>query len=804
MRSAGIVILGIVLLSTGYSEAADRSSFRNRTKKGDVPHELKTDSGPEKIFTKNYGPKRSVPIFKEAFSVGLVLIEFPDTRMPSLQKIRNGVLKFGPMSISEYFKEYSQNTCWPMMFIVGEESFPKCVYKAPHPIGYYCEHDHWSNPIGYKAIAEGHQRAKELRSAAKKSAFSLFKRPPSSSGIRLKANNQPDVTCYGYAAKVVSPAAFKNIIRPHYNGLMKSYDKTKEAWDLYKPIIGWGDPLWPNSIPQIHVEGGGGTLCHELGHVLGAPDFYHAPEKHDGTPGQPCLSWAYGPTGPGYCRYIYNAFVSKQNYPSYTKSGTYTLYPRKTNPAGDKPIGCFIPSAHPHYMYYLEYVKGEKAPLGNPGRQGMLVHVINTTLGSPLLGAPDLCYTYRPNDPWFRSGGDLNKALLGQTTGRTSFTKTTDPASRLPNLMDGGVAIEQVQESSDSVSFKLTITPKPLNSSTYKYSLVPKIRLDDIIEILPTSMHAKSTVLFRGEPMKSDYGFCWATTKRPRISTSSMRTGAKNYFPLYHRDRYGARITGLRPGTKYYVRAYARNSYGISYSDEELTIQTLPLRPAPVSVPPLLQDNFSANWVIERSHGSAHDKTGDFVGSTAVTALLKLTAYYRKSLDPAKARAKGNIDYTRIHMNPSLNRPPARMKEFYAAMTECLRLASSNGMLKNTFKKDFDKHFMKAFKLRSSRISKIKPIENLSEASLEKLKPYIKESLINSNPILAVQDSVQLSPRGHGLSWVIIDGFKEGEFHLVYPRNKDRDFKRRTGWYPLKTLLIDVEEAKLIFVNPLA
>lgn len=172
----------------------------------------------------------------------------------------------------------------------------------------------------------------------------------------------------------------ENSIRPHYKGRMKSYDPKSEAWDLYHPQIGWSDPPWPNSIPQVHISGGGGTVCHEFGHVLGAPDYYHAPEKFDGVSGAPCLDWAYGPTGPGYCRYIYNAFLTVTNYPTYATNGTYTLYPRKTNPAGDKVLGCFVPSFIRTIFICLEYVKDEKAPLGNQWKQGLLIHVINVTL----------------------------------------------------------------------------------------------------------------------------------------------------------------------------------------------------------------------------------------------------------------------------------------------------------------------------------------------------------------------------------------------------------------------------------------
>lgn len=797
-----VCLLAAALHTATVRAGPPRSSKTSRTRT--TPGELDIAADTEKITCRNYGPKRTAPVFKGAFSVGVVLVEFPDTLMPPLNDIKEGLFNFKNMSVTDYFKEYSQNVSWPELLIVGEESFPKCVYKAPQPIGYYCEFDFWSNPLGYKDIADGHERANTLRTAAEKHAFSMFKSPPAAAGINLQNNRRPHIVCYAFAAKVVNPSEFKDIIRPRYNGLMKSYNKTEEAWDLYKPQIGWSDPLWPNSIPQVKVEDGGGTVCHELGHVIGAPDYYHAPEKFDGTPGTPSLDWAYGPTGPGHCRYIYNGFLKKENYPTLTTSGTYTLYPRKTNPAGDKAIGCFVPSAHPHYIYYLEYVKDEKSPLGNPDKQGMLVHVINTTLSSPLFGAPDLCYTYRPNDPWFRSEGDSGAALMGAATGRTSFSTSTDPASRLPNLMDGGMEIDSVSEGSESVTFKLTIRSKPLSTADYKYSLVPKIRLDEITGVLPTSMHADSTVLFRGEPMKSDYGFCWNTMPHPKIPGGSRITANATYFPLYHRDRYGARIIGLRPGTKYYVRAYARNGQGISYSDEELTITTPPLTQAPASVPPLLEDDFSGNWVIDRWYGEAVDSAGDFIGSSAITTLLKLTAYYRQSLDPEKAKAKDGIDYTRIHIKPSLNRPPARMKEFFDALHECEKLAKNAGMRENSFGKDFDKNITKVLAIQTSRSARTKPVEPLTSESIPNMEKQIIDSLVNAVPVVAGQDSVQLSPRGHGLSWVIIDGFNEQkQFHLVYPRNTDRDFNRKTGWYPLDTLLIDVNEAKLIFgLNP--
>ena len=56
-------------------------------------------------------------------------------------------------------------------------------------------------------------------------------------------------------------------------------------------------------------------------------------------------------------------------------------------------------------MFYVEYVSNEKRPVGHPGEQGLLIHVINVTFTSPMMGPPDLCYTYRADDPFFKATG---------------------------------------------------------------------------------------------------------------------------------------------------------------------------------------------------------------------------------------------------------------------------------------------------------------------------------------------------------------------------------------------------------------
>ena len=753
-------------------------------------------------WNKKFAPKRLRPIFEKGFSVRMILIDFPDTEMPKLDSLKRKSLNFGHMSVTDYFKEYSQGITWPEFIIAGEKSFPKNVFRAPQPIGYYCEYDFWNNPLGYKNRAEGGKRAKELKAAANKFAakFKLPNNTPSRGG-------RAHVTCHVYATTKKPMSAWQKLIKPYYKDRKHPWNPNKDIVEFYKPKINWSDPLWPNSSVQVQASSGGGTLAHELGHVLGAPDFYHAPEKFDGVKGSPCEGCSFGPTGPGYCRYIYNAFLVERNYPTLTKPGKYTIAARKTNPAGDNILGAFVLSTHPHYVYQIEYVSGEKAPLGNPGKKGLLVHVINVTMNAPYLGSPDMCYTYHLNDPWFRSDGKY--AFFGKAHGRTSFHMETEPSSRLPNLMDGGISFDIVEETKDSVTIDLKkIATAQVKGSQYKATLLPKISLDKIDEVLPGSFRAHCNVQYRGEPLLTEYGFCYDTRPRPQV-----RDG--KYFPLYHRDRYDGRILNLRPRLKYYVRAYAKNKLGIFYSKEELTV-VIP-EAAPSKVDPLLDDSFSGNWTIQQYHQSKTDSSGEGtqVGSAALTTLLKLMTYYRKpfsvngnnnsrtrtrSRSRTSSNSNGQVDYTRIHTQPNLNRPDFRMVEFYKTVSTSDRISKATGMISSKFDKDFDKNFIKAFKLRNPLGSRKGPIEAFTKEAIKELSPRIIKSLVLSEPVVIAQEPKLSSPIQYGLSWVIIDGVNEsGKFHLVYPGGKDRQYRRKTGWYSLETLLEGVNKAKIIW-----
>jgi M6 family metalloprotease-like protein len=755
-------------------------------KGGSGTYEILTEA--QKLQAKDFAPKRKEPALRGAFSVGLVLVRFPDTKRFELEDVQMRLGRTGAMTVAQYYKDYSQGITWPELFVVGAESFPQCVYTAPEPLGYYCRHDFWSNPLGYPDDAAGRERAAKLKQAARAYAFKAYKRP---AGAALKSDGTPHVVAYVYERSLVPRDELKALIRPRYpKGQMITYDRTREAWELYGPEIQWSDPLWPDSSVQIHNSGDGGTLCHELGHVLGAPDFYHATERHDGVGGTPCLPWAFGPTGPGYCRAIFQAFLPPGAYPMLTKDGAYALHPRRTNPAGDKVLGAFIPSAHPNYLFCVEYVKDEQEPLGKADASGLLVQVINVTLPGPFMGPPDLCYVYRPGDPWLHGEGDAGEALFGERSGRPRFDMQSDPPARLPNLLDSGIALEAIRENTDgTLSFTLKHTTPPMPAPVVRDSLLPKINLDEVTNALQNSVYAKATVTFRGEPLNTEYGFCWDTMQRPTCKPGKV-------FPLYHRDRYAGRILGLKPNTAYSFRAYIRSERGVSYSEQELRVKTPPPKPAPEEVPPLLEDGFSSNWAIDRFYGGQQNQS-HFVGSCSLVSLLKLAAYYRAPLD-ADVRSP-EFDYARIHTRPSLARPDFRMEEFNRAMHAAKGLAWKAKLTDQTFPKDFDRHVRKIFGLRPQASEPC--VELLDEKSIPRLAPLIRAQLAESKPVAVVQESEQgLTPTNYALMLVLIDGCnKEGDFHIVFPSGRDRGFSAKTGWLPLTALFEKTNQVRVIF-----
>ena len=812
--------------------------------------------------TANWSPDRTRPVKTGEFRVDLIVVAFPDCKKPAdLAAVKKAVTTIGSsgdfaaadmvvapsgddgrFTVTDYYKAYSQGIAWPVFAM-----YP-VVYTAPEPLGYYCRFDPVSNPIGYRD--GGHARARKLREDALRHAKAKGRLPPGGS-----------FNCWIYCKELdwdSGPSqGAEGCVRKYYPKPTPREEElgARDRIRDYKPAIRWADPLWPNSTIQIHYPGGGGVMVHELGHCLGAPDFYHASEEHDGLPGSPALNWAYGPTGPAYCRWKYMAFVPPAAYPVAKTSGRYVLAPRTgTYPfrvaGGGRqplPLGLFVPSTHPNYMIYLEYCRDEKPPAGRRGDEGLLVHAINVTMTSPLHGPPDLCYTYRRGDKSLKAVGGGDPFLRAGD----SWTADTDPAAMLPNRLPAGVAITNIVENADgSCTVDIVVNPPKLAKRELDFSLLPQTRLVALDGALPTSFRAELDVVYRGEPLKSEYGFCIGTRKDPVVSRDRV-------FPLHHRDRYEARIIDLEPGGKYHVRGYAKNANGVRYSENQMTI-VLPQagvfsdRETPGLF--LKSDRLLNTWHVRRYYFGA--KNGFYRNANAIISLLALANYYRavpgeatrqtgaaRSVSPGRA-GNGAIDMEDVHCNPSDTRPKFRMASTEKLISRMTALARASGLMMNEFvpDDDDDDEYLPGGKNGGKKKKKKKPSRPASaygrkspygeydqwvklcagalkirkpeevffkcgtEGELKALAPKIKEWILLSQPVMIVRESKHMgieTENRHPLDIVFIDGFDGDRFHAVFPLGHDRSERsRKSSFLELSEFLADTTGAIAMFYRP--
>jgi len=744
-----------------------------------------------------------------AVNVGMIPILFPDTALAGgIPQFKRELDNIGGLTQEEYFKIYTNGITWPVVKIVPGENVDD-IYRAPQIYGYYCKYDLWHNPIGWKSIEEGRLRASQLKDDAlvaakaklggmgcRRVAYSFITTPIEDLTRRpdlrryyakhcgMKPEDYPDplispVNVRG-PIRAVKPAADKTPARTPPELMMG--DEVFDPWAWYRPSVNWGEPMWPNASIQIQ-NAQARVFAHEYGHVLGAPDVYRVGRSNDGIGGAAALL-TYDPTASALSRYYHHGFVEEKNYPTITRPGTYTLHPRHIKPMKNEAVGFVIPSRHPHYFYHIEYIHGEHAALGQgggregqeplPGEyagntagvEGVLVSVVNIRVQS-YLGSPDLFYTYRPNDPYFRGEGDLQDCLFGAKFRRAEFSMTTEPSSRLPNLLDGGVTIKNIKERQGTATFDLEINSKTLLPREYQQSLLPQIKLDAVDQILPTSFRMAATCKFRGEPLVSRYGMCWSTTKKPTV--------AKEKLVFAHGEIYMGRALNLRPDTKYFVRAWSANAKGIRYSDEEIEVKTLPLAADIQEVSPLLLDGFSKNQMLRQLFSNnARDRYGDKMGGyesyAPVSVLGKLVAYYRPenlevSREGMAVKANRRLDFGLLHWSPLESDPDGRKAETLALFGKLRRVTRAAKMHEVSLGADFQLAFE-----RMVRGNPRPQLIRVKAENVEETLRVIKRELINSRPVMVIESPAPKPNSNMRIQWGLIDGFRDGDkIHVDFP-----------------------------------
>jgi alpha-tubulin suppressor-like RCC1 family protein len=237
-----------------------------------------------------------------------------------------------------------------------------------------------------------------------------------------------------------------------------------------------------------------GVLCHEMFHLLGAPDLYHY--YYDLSPVGPwdLMEWNLDPPQhmAAYMKYRYGNWIG--SIPEITVPGTYIL-----NPLTSAVDNCYkIRSRTPSQYFVVEYRREASSVFEDslPGT-GLLVYRIDTArdgYGNPW-GPPDEVYVYRPGGTP-TTDGDLSSACFSSSAGRVAISDTTDPAGFLADGAPGGLDISDVSAASGTISFNVRRLPGTA-SGVYSsgYNSFGQLGVGDSINrIYPTQVPTPSAV----------------------------------------------------------------------------------------------------------------------------------------------------------------------------------------------------------------------------------------------------------------------------------------------------------------------
>ncbi|MDO5461890.1 MAG: hypothetical protein Q4F99_00160 [bacterium] len=794
MRTIGLFALLFSLLLTTDGLAFGRSK-KNANKSKDTPPEQVVEGAIKATAADFFKDRAKEPRFRGAFEVGFYYVNFPDTYPIDL----NATLKRQSDGVEEYFKKYTQGICWPICINLSSSA-----YQAPHPLGYYSRYHVHHNKIGWNDEGEGRKRLQELRQAA----FAHARRAQSSG----RKSDLPPVTAFVYATKR-RPLEDLEKIKVLRDPYPKANDFYPDQLNFYSPTstIRWADPLWPNSSVLLSENSGAGTMIHELGHVLGAPDYYHATEITGGIDGTP-VTVGGGPTGPLYCRWKYCATLPDDAYRMITKDTQVTLAPRwsEYTAGSTRPLGVFIPTCHPNYLLHLEYEPSDPQALrGNSedevGRYssdyssngGIYIYYINVTQGSSYVGHPDLCYVYRPGDPTMRGyvGG---VAVFREGD---AFDQESDPKNILPNQLPTGIEIEFGEQTEAGATVTIKVPRKKASGTALKRSLLPIIEMKEIEDIQPTTFSVETDLTFRGEPLAEERGIVYGTSPNPTYPRSP-------YIAIHGLGFDKARVVDLRPGQTIYVRAYARSKLGVAYSKQQQKI-VLPRPTANTEVEPLLIDNLTADDWQTKNYSLRNAKDGSRLNGTAMIALLKMMNLRRSALDGKKPKKNEGINFNELHLNPHAGRHPPTLQGFYKARDVAERLAEALGLHAGSIPEDLEERLQKELKFPSRVVKGKEYLVNLEMGCEQEHADRIQSSLLNAWPVLCVRESSLVSHPHYAIDVCIIDGMKRGDegmlYHIIYPTGIDRMRKtnRTTGWHPLEVLTEGTSGsgARLIFLQ---
>ena len=347
-------------------------------------------------------------------------------------------------SMINYYAEASYN-----QLMINTTFYPTTTgttvisYQDSHVRNYFLPYNATSNPDGYQD-AEKWEREHTLLKAA---TVSIAGQVPA--GLNIDGDNDGKIDGICFIMKGGTDS-WGTILWPHIasTGAPFTYINGKQLY------------IYTIQLQTNLYTSGNGVLCHEMFHVIGAPDLFH----YDGSYGylQPVQRWDImeNDLNPpqhmsAYMKATYGLWLPST--PIISETGYYTLYPLNSATYNDV---CFrINSPNTAYEYFIvEYRRrtGIFEP-SLPG-DGMVIYRINSNFngnaGYNGTTVFDELYAYRPGGTT-TANGTPNSANFSQLVGRDALNCNTDPTPYLSNGGPGGLDIREITDNNGTLTFLL-------------------------------------------------------------------------------------------------------------------------------------------------------------------------------------------------------------------------------------------------------------------------------------------------------------------------------------------------------------
>ena len=342
----------------------------------------------------------------------------------------------GP-SMKHYFNEVSYE-----MLTVNTIHYPVCdedsnlSYQDGYPRSYYQPYNAVMNPSGYE---NDNQRTEREHILLQNAISFIASEVPED--LDIDADNDGNVDNVTFLIYGV-PGGWADLLWPHRWALytVESYIHGQRVWDYNFNL---------SSGPYFSV----GTLCHEFGHSLGAPDLYHywddsAPVAVGGWDVMDATSDI--PQWPSaYIKYRYFDWIELIDA---SGGGTFNL-----NPLGMPDNNAYrLDSLNPNEYFVIEYRTQEGIyDVYAPGNdQGIVIYRVNNLYNGQgnANGPPDELYVYRTGGT-LTSSGSFGGAVFSEGTGQTQFNDTTNPSAFLSDGSMSGINIVNIGSAGETIEF---------------------------------------------------------------------------------------------------------------------------------------------------------------------------------------------------------------------------------------------------------------------------------------------------------------------------------------------------------------